>query len=190
MSRTTDESLGSPGVSVLKNPPVNAEEAGSIPGLERSLGQGNGNPLQYSCLENPMDRGTWKLQRMGVAKNPMWLSSTHVSNSPVEKGPRWKDWKSSRVFLFILLVRLVFSANVFVCWTSFILGVGAGQEVLDAWPQTHDILQLYLFILGLVICVLALLSELPERSFTAPVSEADGFPGGPHPPEALCCGNK
>ena len=47
---------------VVKNPPVNAGEvrdAGSIPGSGISPGKGNGNPLQYSCLENPMDRGAW-----------------------------------------------------------------------------------------------------------------------------------
>jgi len=42
---------------VAKNLPGNAGDAGSIPGLGRSPGEGNGNPLQYSCLENPMDRG-------------------------------------------------------------------------------------------------------------------------------------
>ena len=49
-------------VLVLKNPPANAgdiRDADSIPGLGRSLGGGHGNPLQYSCLENPMDRGAW-----------------------------------------------------------------------------------------------------------------------------------
>ena len=53
---------GFPGGSVVKNPPANvgdATDAGSIPGLGRSLGEGNNNPLQYSCLENPMDRGAW-----------------------------------------------------------------------------------------------------------------------------------
>ena len=44
--------------SVLKNPPANAGDVGSIPDLGRSLGEGNGNPFQYSCLENPMVRGT------------------------------------------------------------------------------------------------------------------------------------
>ena len=47
---------------VVKNPPANAGDvrhAGSIPMLERSRGGGHGNPLQYSCLENPMDRGAW-----------------------------------------------------------------------------------------------------------------------------------
>ena len=46
---------------VVKNPPVNARDtdAGSIPGSGRSSGGGHGNPLQYSSLENPMDRGAW-----------------------------------------------------------------------------------------------------------------------------------
>ena len=47
---------------VVNNPPANAEsirDEGSIPGLGRPLEEGHGNPLQYSCLENPMDRGAW-----------------------------------------------------------------------------------------------------------------------------------
>ena len=47
---------GFPGGSVLKNPPTNAGDAGSIPGSGRSPGEGNDNPVQYSCLGNPMDR--------------------------------------------------------------------------------------------------------------------------------------
>ena len=54
-----------PGVSVVKNPPANAGDAGLIPGLGRSPGEGNGNPLQYCCLGNPMDRGAGGLQSMG-----------------------------------------------------------------------------------------------------------------------------
>ena len=46
-----------PGGSVVKNLPVNAGDTGSIPGSGRSPGEGNGNPLQYSCLGNSMDRG-------------------------------------------------------------------------------------------------------------------------------------
>ena len=42
-----------------KEPAFNAGDPGSTPGSERSPGRGHGNPLQYSCLENPMDRGTW-----------------------------------------------------------------------------------------------------------------------------------
>ena len=48
---------------MVKNPPANAGDAGdagSIPGSGRSPGGGNGNPLQYSCLENPMNRGAWR----------------------------------------------------------------------------------------------------------------------------------
>ena len=48
---------------MVKNPPANAGDirgAGSIPGSERSPGGGHGNPFQYSCLENPIDRGAWK----------------------------------------------------------------------------------------------------------------------------------
>ena len=44
----------------MKNPPANAGYVGLIPGLGRSPGGGNGNPLQYSCLKNPMDRGAWR----------------------------------------------------------------------------------------------------------------------------------
>ena len=52
-------SLGFPCYSTVKNPPANAGDVGLIPGLGRSPGEGNGNPLQHSCLGNPMDRGAW-----------------------------------------------------------------------------------------------------------------------------------
>ena len=61
--------------TVVKNPPANAGDArdsrdvGSIPGLERSPGEGNGNPFQYSCLENPTDREAWQATVHGVAKS-------------------------------------------------------------------------------------------------------------------------
>ena len=51
--------LGFPGGSVVKKPPDNAGDPGSIPELGRSPGEGNGNSLQDSCLGNPMDRGAW-----------------------------------------------------------------------------------------------------------------------------------
>ena len=55
--------MGFPGGVVVKNPPANAgdvRETGSVSGSERSPGGGSGNPLQYSYLENPMDRGAWQ----------------------------------------------------------------------------------------------------------------------------------
>ena len=60
--------MGFPGGSVVKNSPASAGDTGSIPGLRRSPGEGNGNPLQYSCLENPMDRGAWWAPVLGVAE--------------------------------------------------------------------------------------------------------------------------
>ena len=52
--------VGFPGGSVVKNPSASARDMGSIPEPRRSPGEGNGNPLQYPCLENHMDRGTWQ----------------------------------------------------------------------------------------------------------------------------------
>ena len=56
---------GFPGGPIIKNPPANAGGAGSIPGSEDSLGEGNGNLLQYSCLKDSMDRGAWWLKSTG-----------------------------------------------------------------------------------------------------------------------------
>ena len=52
-----------------------AEDPGLIPGSGRSSGEGNGNPLQYSCLENPMDGGAWQATVRGVAKSQTQLSN-------------------------------------------------------------------------------------------------------------------
>ena len=63
---------GFPRGSAIKNLPANARDAGDtglIPGLGRSPGVGNGNPLQYCCLENSIDRGAWRATVHGVAKN-------------------------------------------------------------------------------------------------------------------------
>ena len=61
---------------MVKNPSVNAGDEDSIPGSGRSPGKGNGHPLQYSCLGNPMDRGTWWATVHGAEKS--W---TQLSNS-------------------------------------------------------------------------------------------------------------
>ena len=63
-----DHLLGFSGGSELKNPPANTGDVGSILGLGRSPGGGNGNPLQYSCLGNPMERGAWQAIVNGVTK--------------------------------------------------------------------------------------------------------------------------
>ena len=59
---------------MVKSPPANEEDTGSIPGSRRSPGEENGNPLQYSGLENPMDIGAWQATGHGVAKSWTGLS--------------------------------------------------------------------------------------------------------------------
>ena len=71
--------MGFPSGAVVKNLPANAgdtKDEGWIPGLERSPGGGNDNPLQYSFLENSMNRGAWWATVHGVAKSQTQLSST------------------------------------------------------------------------------------------------------------------
>ena len=67
--------LGFPGGSDGKEYACNAGDLGSVPGLGRSPGEGNGNPLQYSCLENSMDRGAWQATVHWVAKYRTRLSN-------------------------------------------------------------------------------------------------------------------
>ena len=76
------------GGSDCKEPACNARDPGSMPGLERSPGERNGNPLQYSCLENPTDRGAWQATVHAVAKSRTWLS----------------DWVTLKTFFFFVLV--------------------------------------------------------------------------------------
>ena len=67
---------GFPGIQVGKESACSAGDLGSIPGSGRSPGEGNGNPLQYSCLENPMDRGAWRATDHGVARVRRDLATT------------------------------------------------------------------------------------------------------------------
>ena len=61
--------VGFIGGTVVQNPPANVGVAGSISGSGRSPGGGNGNPLQFSCLENPIDRGAWQATVDGLAES-------------------------------------------------------------------------------------------------------------------------
>ena len=80
---------------MVKNPPANAEDirdAGSIPGLVRSPGRGHGNPLQCSCLENPVDREAWRATIHRVPKSQTWLKEISTVSFPrrlslKDKGP-------------------------------------------------------------------------------------------------------
>ena len=71
--------------AVVKNTPVNTPanvgDTGLIPGSGRSPGEGNGKPLQYSCLQNSMDRGAWRATVLGVAKSQTQLKRLSTQHS-------------------------------------------------------------------------------------------------------------
>jgi len=76
-----------PGSSNNKESAFEAGEQGSIPGLGSSSGEGNGNPLQYSCLENPMDREAWQATVHGVAKS--WTRLSEIVHTHTVRRPQW-----------------------------------------------------------------------------------------------------
>ena len=79
---------------MVKRLPYNVGDPGSIPGLGRSPGEGNGNPLQYSCLKYPMDGGAWQATVHGVAKSRTRLGDftfTRVIKSTTQKDKRAED---------------------------------------------------------------------------------------------------
>ena len=77
-----------PGGSEIKASACNAGDLGLIPGLGRFPGEGNGNPLQYSCLENSMDRGAWWATVHGVAKSQTRLSDLTMDTVSLTKEAR------------------------------------------------------------------------------------------------------
>ena len=105
---------------VVKNLPANAGDAGdtgSIPELGRSPGGGHGNLLQYSCLENPMDRGVWWATVQGFAKSQIWLKwcstalSTCINTIYVWKTIGGWTWNLTGkiLFFFFLITGFIFS---------------------------------------------------------------------------------
>ena len=84
---------GFPCSSVSKESACCAGDLGSIPGSGRSTGEGNGNPLKHSCLENPMDRGAWWAVVHGVAKS--WAQLSHIK----EGGLHFIKTKNPQIFI-------------------------------------------------------------------------------------------
>ena len=82
---------GVSGGSAVKNPPVSAGEAGSIPGSGRSPGGRNDNPLQGSCLENLVDREAWWATVCGVTKNQTQLSNWPLTQGWTQRLSYWED---------------------------------------------------------------------------------------------------
>ena len=76
-----------PGGAVVKNLPANAGDMGSVPGSGRSPGEGNGYPLEYSCLRNPVDRGDWRavVHRVAQSRKRLKRLTTAQQRSFVEK---------------------------------------------------------------------------------------------------------
>ena len=84
LSQHLNPDRGFPGSPPGKESICNAEDSGSIPGLGRSSGGEYGHPLQYSCLENPMDRGAWRATAHGVAESWIRLTKHTQSHSRVK----------------------------------------------------------------------------------------------------------
>ena len=80
---------------MVKNLPASAGDAGSIPGLGRSRAEGNGNPLQYSCLGNPMDRGAWwaTVHRVARVGHDLVTKQQQINTNYIKGGLLlWLSW--------------------------------------------------------------------------------------------------
>ena len=99
-------SLGFPCSPVGKESACSAGDLGSIPGLGRSPGEGNGNPLQYPCLENFMDRGAWWAAVHGVAQSQARLSITYLRDHITGKRDGCEERENSISFYSAVLLGL------------------------------------------------------------------------------------
>ena len=103
----SDRFKGFPGGSDSKESASNARDPGSIPGSGRSPGGGHGNPLQYSCLENPVDRGAWRATVLGVTKSQTRLSNSHTHTHTIELTlihPACEHWPFFVIKIAILIL--------------------------------------------------------------------------------------
>ena len=101
---------GFPDDSVVKNPPANAGDADSIPESGRSPGEGNGNPLQYSCLGNPMDRGVWQAAVHGIRKESDMTEHAHTQHASGVRVPSFRSWLCSPEITYSLFCASVSSS--------------------------------------------------------------------------------
>ena len=112
-----------------KKSACNAGDMGSIPGLGRSPGEGNGNLLQYSCLGNPMDRGAWKAIVHGVSESLTQLSNwtTAGHTVPIALNP-CQHLALSAVIILAILLHFVFEK---LCWHNNYVIIQSSTEWLD-----------------------------------------------------------
>ena len=108
-------------VIVVKNLPVNVgdiRDVGSIPRSGRSPGEGNGSPLQYSCLENPRDRGAWRATVYSVTKSRTWLKwlSTHTCIYVWGGGQQHCFYRMCLLILYARCTSKLWECNPFLRW--------------------------------------------------------------------------
>ena len=149
-------SVGFPGGSVVKNLLANAGDASSIPELDRSSGGGNANPLQNSCLENPMDRGAWWDTVHGVTKSWTWLSDwthTHTHTDVSDLLSFLKDILTG----YSVLNQLIFSFSTSKMFYCLVVSIASDEKlvIIDTvplnviCPPPHiDCLKMFLFLFG------------------------------------------
>ena len=125
-----------PGGAVVKNWPANArvaEDTGSIPGLGRSLGEGNGNPLQYSCLENSMDRGArWAIVHVVAESDPTEHACTLSLSYRLQREQISMGAEQKRVVIFskhdvLWILRRELENRLLVAWKQ-IKGISFQQQ--------------------------------------------------------------
>ena len=105
--------VGFSGNSDGKDSAYNAGDRGSIPGSGRSPGEGSGNPLQCSCLENSKDRGAWQGTVYGVAKS--WTRLSDKYTQKIEGQGICKQPESQKGFSMLLLNMVICLACMFIC---------------------------------------------------------------------------
>ena len=144
---SVDRNWGFPGGSVVKNPPASAGNVDSIPGLGRSPRVGNGSPLQYSHLENPMDRGSWWATFHGIAKSLTQLKRLNMHTHQYILFLLLTNWGSSVICFFFWLLFL-----------AFLIGLTNHSKV-----EKKD----YLWHLGGVYNIIYILGERHQNVFAA-----------------------
>ena len=133
--------LGFFGGSDSKESACNAGDSGSIPGSGRSPGEGNGNPLQYSCLENPMDGGAWWATVHGVSKS--WTRLSDFTFTFWDVGRLWSKHCAFGLCLdlwsVVGVVKLwVQLSVVFFCFVLFFAGEGRKMPSGQSWERGRE----------------------------------------------------
>ena len=141
-------------VLVVKNLPANAgdiRDMSSIPGLGRSPGEGHGNPLQYSCLENPMDRGAWGTTVHGVTKSQTRLKQLSMHTCDQHRYQSIFREQFQSIFQNVMLEHVLkgkLSSGILKCWFPLAL---AKIESSGYWLQVKLYKYMILFFEDLIL---------------------------------------